>query len=348
MGFPSRIKTISLLLFFLLAAMPAYAQSVSEYSTMNGIRYRGYINCGTDLTTNAFAETLDNGASWTGFDADICKALSLAVFGFPDRFRMVSVTAENRYDALRRGQIDILLGGAPYLPSSDSLDKIIFAAPLFMHEQGFVGHFKENAKSMTDYKKSRVCVRKNTTVLDNLIFYNKLYRLGFRIFPVETFSQAREYLFLKHCDLYADYQEMLRSKELKNFPANIDLVALPETIAIETAGAAVKDDDAKWFKIVRWVIRSLVLAETKNVTRENAGLLENTQDPQIQNLLGINPNLGARLGLAPRWGINIIKDVGNYGEIFERNLGKDSQFNFSRGVNMPISEGGFLWTPSFN
>ena len=352
---------IKALLFFLLISESAYSQNVmgypmattvvenvSEYPTVRAIKHRGYINCGVDISSSAFIASQDSGKTWSGFDADICQALSIGFLGIANRFKVIPVTPENRFEYLRDGKIDVLLGGVQYLPSTDTLDKIIFVAPLLIHEQGFVAHFKENAKSMEDYKRSRVCVRKNTSVLDNLIFYNRLYQLGFRIFPVDSFSQAREFLFLKHCDLYADYYAVLKSKEIRTFPTTIDLVMLPETIAHESIGIAIKDNDPQWFKVVRWIVNALIFAEVKKVTKENIAIMEKSQDPQIQNLLGVNQNFGNRLGLAPKWGFNIIKEIGNYGEIFERNLGQESDFGFSRSINSPVPSGGFLWTPSFN
>ncbi|MBI2261660.1 MAG: amino acid ABC transporter substrate-binding protein [Caulobacterales bacterium] len=300
--------------------------------TLQAIKRRGRLNCGVHEGLVGFAYT-DNRGEWRGFDADFCRALAAAVLGSPNAVRFVPLTSSQRFDALRSGRIDVLWRATSWTMSREISEGVRFAGINYYDGQGFLVRRALDLASAAELNGARVCVQRETTSELNAADFFRARNIEYR--PVVTANEeaARNAYAREDCDAFsADISALAAARTLLPNPEQHAI--LPDVISKEPLGPAVKRGDESWTSIVRWTLNALVLAEELGVTAGNAEqLARESRDPQIRRLLGAEGDLGASMGLSKDWAKNAIEATGNYGEIFNRNIGPDSSLDLARGLN---------------
>jgi general L-amino acid transport system substrate-binding protein len=305
------------------------------------IKTRGKVLCGTDLRGGVRAYQDEDGF-WKGIDVDLCKAFSHAIFGRNDTFEMVHVDNDRVENALSRNRIDIMFGHIPYTPRIDLGKKITSAALLYYDRQVLLVRRIPNANSMEDYRGRRICVVNASEYQANMQEYDNRYRLGlnFLVFPNEV--RAREAFFLNRCDILTGGEVYLKGLMKKQFVDPEQIWLTDETIAMKPVYAFTETSNTTLNGIVRWVINALKMAEQKGITSQNVRIFLSDKDISVRNLLGVDATLWKRFDLKPDWVITAVTDIGNYREIYDRNLGKNSDLELDIKENKLIRDGGLI------
>ncbi len=310
-----------------LAAAPERGSS----QTLAAVKSRGRLNCGVNQGLVGFAYT-DNRGDWRGFDADFCRATAAAVFGRGDAVRFVPLTNQNRLPALESGRIDVLWRNTSWTLSRDA-EGFEYAGINYYDGQGFLVRRTLNLTSAAELQGARVCVQAGSTTQLNAADFFRLRGVDYTPVVVRTEEEARETYAREGCDAFtADVSALAAARSMLGNPAQH--VILPDIVSKEPLGPVVRRGDEGWTEVVRWTLNALILAEELGVTQENAADLARTSnDPRVRRLLGSEGEVGAAMGLSKTWALDAIKAVGNYGEIFERNLGSGTALDLTRGLN---------------
>jgi general L-amino acid transport system substrate-binding protein len=322
------------------AAAPAHAGK-----TLDAIKERGQVICGTNTGLAGFA-VADSQGNWTGLDVDICRAIAAAVLGDGSKVKWVPLNAQARFTALQSGEIDVLSRNTTWTLTRDASLGLNFTNTTYYDGQGFMVPVKGKVKNAKQLKGATVCVQSGTTTEKNLTDYSRANNLGIKPVVFEKVEAATGAYFSGRCQAYttdASGLASVRNKEAKNPDEH---VILPELISKEPLGPSVRRGDDEWFAIVKWVVYGLLEAEEYGVTQANVDQLKaDTKDPVVGRLLGTTEDTGKLLGLGKDWLANAVKATGNYGEIFERNVGPKSPLKLPRGVNNLWSKGGLMYAP---
>lgn len=303
-----------------------------ESATLQAIQRRGRLNCGVHEGLVGFAYT-DNRGQWRGFDADFCRGLAAAIFGDPDAVRFVPLTAENRFQALLDGRIDVLWRNTSWTMERDTGGQLSFAGINYYDGQGFLVRRSLDLASAAELNGARVCVQSGSTSALNAEDYFRSRGIEYEAVVLPTEEAARQAYGREDCDAFsADISALAAARTTLSDPAQH--VLLPEVISKEPLGPVTRRGDEQWTAIVRWTLNALILAEEYGVTRANVDeQAEGARDPRVRRLLGAEGEFGERLGLPATWAADAVGAVGNYGEIFERNLGAQSPLDLARGLN---------------
>ncbi len=322
-----------------VAVLLAFGQPSSAASRLEQIRARGVVTCGVGPGVPGFSE-VDSQGRYSGFDVDICRALSAAIFGQPDRVRYV--IAATIQDFLKSSDIDVVSRRLTWTLTREGLG-VLFGPIVFYDGQGFLVPRKLNVKRAADLAGATVCVLANSEHDDNLTSYLATSRLAVRKMPVLA-REVRAALTSNRCSAYSDDISVLGGMR-SALPSPEDFEILEEQITKEPLAQLVRQDDVQFFNILRWTIFATIEAEELGVTSANVeGMLKST-DPRIRNLLGAAGETGKALGLDAKWTYNVIRALGNYGEIFERNVGSGSRIKLARGLNRLWNAGGLIYAP---
>ncbi len=315
-------------------AAPAQASStaVAKSPTLAAIKRRGRLNCGVHQGLVGFAYT-DNRGQWRGFDVDFCRATAAAVLGDADAVRFVPLSASDRFTALNDGRIDVLWRNSSWTMSRDAGEGFVFAGINYYDGQGFLVRRSLNLNSATELTGARVCVQSGSTSQANAADYFRSRGIEYRPVVFETEEAARDAYGREDCDAFsADISALAAARTVLTNPN--EHVILSDVASKEPLGPVVKAGDERWASTVRWTLNALMLAEELGVTKANAeDQFKTTTDPRVRRLLGAEGEFGPMLGLSDDWAKDAIKAVGNYGEIFERNLGSQSALDLARGLN---------------
>lgn len=314
-----------------------------------GLRYittRGTIRCGSDLSAKNYAYKDEDGF-WHGFDAEMCKVFSQAIFGRPDRFTMVDVSANNIPKALATNKVDIMFSAAPFEASTEITNKAMPVDTMYYDQQMFLARKIDGATSMQDYKGMKVCVIPNTDDYNNLQIYSERYKLDLVPLHFQSRRRATEAFLLNRCQLLTGNAIYLNSVLKHNFEDKDNVVLLPESIALKPAYALVAKDNNTLRIAAKWIFNALKLSEEYGIDSKNIKVFIGSKDLSQQNLLGDNPVLWNKFNLSPNWVRNTIADQGNYGEIYERSIGADSPLGMERKENNLFKNGGLLMTQPF-
>lgn len=308
------------------------ASPAAQGATLRAILARGRLNCGVHTGLLGFAYT-DNSGAWRGFDIDFCKALAAAVLGDPRRVRFTPLSATERFTALQSGEVDVLWRNTSWTFTRDTENRLNFAGVNYFDGQGFLVRRSLGLTSAAELNGARICVQTGTTTELNLSDYFRARGLRYKSVVVDSNDQSRAAYLREACDaLTADISELAGARAVMDNPAQH--VILPEVISKEALGPVVRHGDDQWGDIVRWTLNGLILAEEHGVTQANVDTLrEKARDPEVRRLLGLDPGYGRMIGLRDDWAYRAIKAGGNYGEIFERNLGRSSPLRLERGLN---------------
>jgi len=318
------------------------ASAASAQTTLDTVRQRGELVCGVHPGLAGFAIADDQG-NWTGFDIGYCRAIAAAIFGDPTRVSFVPLSARDRFDALRDGKIDVLLRNSTATMSRDTMLELDFPVVNYYDGQGFLVRKSLGVSSARELNGATICVEGGTTTELNLADFFRAN--GIRYQPVVFHSSAEtvDAYFNGRCDAYTTDASGLYAQRMRA-TAPDEHVVLPEVVSKEPLGPAVRHGDNHWGDLVRWVHFAMLNAEEQGVTSQNVDdRRANDQNPIVRRLLGVEGGFGAMLDLDDDWAYNVIKEVGNYGELFSRNIGEGSQLNIQRGLNALWTRGGLQY-----
>ena len=323
-----------------LASAPAFAGK-----TIDAIKARGQLVCGVNTGLAGFSQA-DSAGNWSGLDVDVCKAIAASLLGDANKVKWVPLVAQQRFAALQSGEVDILSRNTTWTLTRDASLGLNFTGVTYYDGQGFMVPVKNKIKSAKQLKGATVCVQSGTTTEKNLTDYSKANNLGIKPVVFEKLEATNAAYFSGRCQAYttdASGLASIRNKEAKN-PA--EHVILPELISKEPLGPAVRRGDDEFFAIAKWVVFGLIEAEEYGVTQANVdAMAKDSNDPVVGRLLGTTEDTGKLLGLDKDWLVRAIKATGNYGEIFERNVGPKSPLALPRSSNNLWSKGGFMYAP---
>ncbi|MFC5499569.1 amino acid ABC transporter substrate-binding protein [Caenimonas terrae] len=323
-----------------LASAPAFAGK-----TLDAIKARGQLVCGVNTGLAGFSQA-DSAGNWTGLDVDVCKAIAASILGDASKVKWVPLVAQQRFAALQSGEVDILSRNTTWTLTRDASLGLNFTGVTYYDGQGFMVPVKNKVKSAKQLKGATVCVQSGTTTEKNLTDYSKANGLNIKPVVFEKLEATNAAYFSGRCQAYttdASGLASIRNKEAKN-PA--EHVILPELISKEPLGPAVRRGDDEFFAIAKWVVFGLIEAEEYGVTQSNVdAMARDSKDPVVGRLLGTTEDTGKLLGLDKDWLARALKATGNYGEIFERNVGPKSPLALPRGVNNLWSKGGLMYAP---
>ncbi|MBK7540564.1 MAG: amino acid ABC transporter substrate-binding protein [Candidatus Competibacteraceae bacterium] len=331
--------------FALLATVASLTGASTAYAgaTLEAIKKNGSIKCGVSDGLPGFSFADEKG-NYNGIDVDVCRAISAAVFGDPTKLKFTPLTAKERLTALQSGEIDVLSRNTTWTSSRDSAQGMNFAGVTYYDGQGFLVNKKLGVNSAKNLDGATVCVQAGTTTELNLSDYFRANKMKFTPITYDKSDESAKSLEAGRCDVLTSDQSQLYAQRIKLAKPD-DYVVLPEVISKEPLGPVVRHGDDDWFDIVKWTLYVMVNAEELGVNSKNVEEMKKSTNPDVKRLLGVEGDKGKDFGLANDWMANVIKQVGNYGEIFERNVGKGSPLKIERGLNALWNQGGLQYAP---
>ncbi len=327
-----------------LTLFPASAQS--QNSTVDTIKKRGQLVCGVSQGS-AGLSLADNQGRWSGLDVDFCKALAAAVLNAPDKVRYVPLSSQQRFPALQSGEIDVLNRNTTVTSGRDAGMNVTAPAIVFYDGQGFMVPRKLGVKSAKDLDGAQVCVQPGTNNEQNLVDWFATHKIQYRAVVIENLVELEKAFYAGRCDVYLSDASTLAASRSSRAGNADDFVILPERVNKSPLSPWVRDSDTQWVDIVKWTVHAVVTAEELGITSKNIDSFSASKDPQVRRLLGLDAGIGKSFGLGDKWAYNVIKAVGNYGEIWDRNVGLKTPLKLERGQNALWNKGGLLYAPPF-
>jgi general L-amino acid transport system substrate-binding protein len=328
-------------------AAAAMVAGVAGAGTLDDVKAKGFLQCGVSTGLVGFAAADANG-NWGGFDVAVCRAVAAAVLGDAQAVKFTPTTGKTRFTALASGEVDMLARNTTWTFSRDVDLKFTFVGVNYYDGQGFMAPKALGVTSAKDLDGATVCIQTGTTTELNLADYFRSNNISYEPVPVETNAEAQQQYLSGACDvLTTDASGLAATRATFEKPG--DHVVLPEIISKEPLGPLVRHGDDQWADTVRWTLNALIAAEEMGITSANVTEMgaKAGNNPEINRLLGTEGNLGEMLGLSADWAKNAIAAVGNYGEIFEKNIGENTAIGLSRGLNAQWTNGGLIYTPPF-
>jgi general L-amino acid transport system substrate-binding protein len=345
-----RCLMVLLAVFLALGLLPFSLGSgisvLASESILDAVRDRGYVKCA--IGNRPVGDTRIGESGYEGFFPEFCRVIALALFGDRNAVQMSPTLIRYGLQSISEGEVDVYISNVTWTFSRDMALGLTPAAVLYYDGQGFMSHKGQVTGALTELEDATVCVSRSTTTIGNLEDYIKVNNLSWKVQPFESSQGRNDAFFSRRCDLLTTDRlalATLRSTALED-PDNY--VLHDEVISKEPLVAYVSAKDMTWGNVVRWAIFATILAEEHGITRDNYQERMTSPDPAIRRLLGVEEMPGsAAVGLAPDWARKVIAGAGNYGEIFERYLGKDSQMKIGRGLNKLWKDGGLIYSPPF-
>lgn len=319
---------------------------VAAAGTLDDVKERGKLNCGVATGLVGFAAPDANG-EWKGFDVAVCRAVAAAVLGDGNAVEFVPTTGKTRFTALASGEIDMLARNTTWTFSRDVDLKFDFVGVNYYDGQGFMVPKELGVSSAKDLDGATVCIQTGTTTELNLADFFRANNISYEPVPIETNAEAQQQYLAGACDVYTTDASGLAATRA-TFEDPSAHILLPEIISKEPLGPLVRHGDNEWGDVVRWTLNALITAEELGVTSTNmAEMTAGTNNPEINRLLGTEGTLGEMLGLDADWAVKALGVAGNYGEIFEKNIGEATPIGLARGLNAQWTDGGLLYSPPF-
>jgi len=325
-------------------AVGAFAVSANA-GTLEDVKDRGVLRCVVSTGIAGFAYPDENGV-WRGFDVEFCRATAAAVLGDATKIKAVTSTGKTRFTLLNAREGDVLWRNTTITFSRDVGVKLRFHGVNYYDGQGFMVNKNLGVSSAKELDGASVCIQTGTTTELNLADYFHANGMEYEAVTIETNDEARQNYLSGRCDVYTTDASGLAATR-STFPDPGNHIVLPEIISKEPLGPATRHGDDQWSDIITWVLNATVTAEEKGITSANVDSMKNSKDPEVLRLLGVEGNQGAELGLSKDWAYQIIKQIGNYGEIFERNIGVNTPIGLERGLNALWTNGGLQYSPPF-
>lgn len=319
------------------------ASSLSHADTVESVKEKGFVQCGVSTGLPGFSAP-DQKGNWSGLDVDVCRAVAAAVLGDDSKVKYTPLNAKERFTALQSGEVDILSRNTTWTVTRDASLGLNFTGVNYYDGQGFLVSKEIGVKSALELDGAAVCIQAGTTSELNLADYFRTNNIEYKAVVFDTSDQTVKGFEAGRCDVLTSDQSQLYALRIKLAKPE-DAIVLPEVISKEPLGPVVRQGDDAWFNIVKWSLFAMVEAEEMGVTSENAEAKKKEGNPGVNRLLGVDSNMGEMLGLDADWAYNIVTQVGNYGEIFERNVGASSPLKIERGLNALWTEGGLQYAP---
>ncbi len=325
-------------------AAAALSAGVASAATLDDVKARGELLCGSNTGLTGFGAPDANG-NWVGFDVSLCRAVAAAVLGDPAKVKFVPTTGETRFTALASGEVDLLVRNSTWTFSRDTDLKLDFVAVNYYDGQGFMVKKDLGVSSAKELDGATVCIQTGTTTELNLADFFKFNNISYTPVTVQDDSEAQRQYLAGACDAYTtDASGLAASRATMADPENH--IILPEIISKEPLGPAVRHGDNQWGDVVRWTFYALLIAEEKGITKANIEeVAASSTDPEVRRLLGLEGDAGVMMGLDNNWAKNAIAANGNYGEIFEANIGTATPIGLARGLNALWTQGGLQYAP---
>ncbi|MFZ1641699.1 MAG: amino acid ABC transporter substrate-binding protein [Candidatus Contendobacter sp.] len=312
-------------------------------ATLDAIKKNGFIRCGVSDGLPGFSYADEKG-NYNGIDVDVCRAIAAAVFGDATKVKFTPLTAKERLTALQSGEIDVLSRNTTWTSSRDSAQGMNFAGVTYYDGQGFLVNKKLGIKNAKALDGATVCVQAGTTTELNLSDFFRANKMKFTPITYDKSDESAKSLEAGRCDVLTSDQSQLYAQRIKLAKPD-EYVVLPEVISKEPLGPVVRHGDDDWFDIVKWTLFVMVDAEELGVNSKNVEEMKKSTNPDVKRLLGVEGDKGKDFGLANDWMAVVVKQVGNYGEIFDRNVGKGSSLKIERGLNALWNQGGLQYAP---
>lgn len=329
----------------LLATVITLAVCSTYAGTLDEVKRKGYLQCGVSTGLPGFSAPDDKGLM-QGLDAELCRAVAAAVFGDASKVRFSKLTGKERFIALASGEIDLLSRNSTWSMHRDTALGLNFAGVNYYDGQGFLVKKNLGVSSVRDLDGASICIQAGTTSELNLNDYFRAHGMKYKAITYDTMDQTRTAFEADRCDVLTSDRSQLATHRI-GLKKPSSAVVLPEIISKEPLGPVVREGDDQWFNIVKWTLNAQINAEEMGITSANVDKHANDKNtsPGVKRLLGKEGNFGAKIGLKNDWAYKIIKQVGNYGEVFKRTVGSDSELNLARGTNDLWSRGGILYAP---
>jgi general L-amino acid transport system substrate-binding protein len=327
------------------SAAYALATVAASAATLDDVKAKGFVQCGSNTGLAGFGSPNDAG-DWSGFDVDLCRAVAAAIFDDPKAVKFSPLSAKERFTALQSGEVDLLVRNSTWTISRDTSLGLDFVSVNYYDGQGFMVRKDLGVSSALQLSGASVCVQTGTTTELNLADYFKANNLQYNPVVFEKQEEVDAAYDSGRCDVYTTDQSGLYSVRLTLKEPDNHIV-LPEIISKEPLGPVVRHGDNQWADIVRWVQYAMVTAEEFGITQANVEEMKTSENPEVKRILGMEADtkIGTDLGLTNDWVVRVVKHVGNYGEVFERNIGGGSPLKISRGLNALWNKGGLQYAP---
>jgi general L-amino acid transport system substrate-binding protein len=328
---------------FILAGTVLAATVPAGAGTLDDVRARGTLTCGVSTGLLGFSEQKPDG-SWAGFDVDFCRAVAAVIFGDPGKVRYVPLSATVRFEALKAGQVDLLSRNSTWTLDREAGLGLLFAGVNFYDGQGFMVRRENKAITALELTKASVCVQAGTTAALGVgeFFTTNSITAEIKTFPdgpstLKGFeSGACDVMTADNSGLFAERLRLARASEA---------TILPDIISKEPLGPVVRNDDVRWYTLIRWINFALINAEELGINTANIADAKRSTKPDVRRFMGVEGDLGSKMGVTADWAARAVAAVGNYGEVYERNVGTRSRLGIPRGLNQLWSEGGILYAP---
>ncbi|QDX32079.1 amino acid ABC transporter substrate-binding protein [Dickeya poaceiphila] len=327
------------------ASLFAFINQAHAGATLDAIQKKGFVQCGISDGLPGFSYADANG-KYSGIDVDICRGVAAAIFGDANKVKFTPLTAKERFTALQSGEVDLLSRNTTWTSSRDGSMGLLFTGVTYYDGIGFLAHNKAGLKSAKELDGATVCIQAGTDTELNVADYFKTHNMKYTPVTFDRSDESAKALDSGRCDTLASDQSQLYALRIKlGKPA--DFVVLPEVISKEPLGPVVRRGDEDWFAIVRWTLFAMLNAEEMGITSQNVDqMTAKPTTPDMAHLLGKEGNFGKDLKLPADWAYKIVKQVGNYGEVFERNVGQGSELKIKRGLNELWNKGGIQYAPA--
>jgi general L-amino acid transport system substrate-binding protein len=324
-----------------LGAAVSLAAASASAATLDDVKAKGFVQCGVSQGLIGFSQP-DDQNRWTGLDVDFCRAVAAAIFNDPEAVRFTPLTAKERFTALQSGEVDVLSRNTTWTMGRDTALGLKFAGVTYYDGQGFMVKKSLGVASAKELDGASVCTQTGTTTELNLADYFRANGMNYEVVAMEQNAEVLAAYEAGRCDVFTTDSSGLYADRLR-FANPDEHIILPEIISKEPLGPVVRQGDDQWFNVVKWTYYALLNAEELGITQANVEEQKSSTNPEVMRLVGAEGSFGEAIGLSNDWAVNIVKAVGNYGEIFNRNVGPDTPLKIERGVNNLWTNGGIQY-----
>ena len=323
------------------AAIIDASSAAQAGATFDNVKKKGFVQCGVSTGVIGFSAA-DSKGVWKGLDVDMCRAVAATMFGDSTKFKVTPLTSQQRFTGLQSGEIDVLTRNTTQTLTRDTTLGMLGAGVNYYDSQGVIVRKDLGVKSAKELNGATVCVQPGTTTELNLADFFRANNITFKPVVIEKLDEVVGAFVSGRCDAYTtDKSGIAGSRSAMQNPDQY--IILPEDFSKEPLGPMVRQGDEQWFNVIRWALFAMIEAEEYGITSKNVDEMLKSTNPNVQRILGVTPGMGKNLGVDDKWAYNIVKQVGNYGESFERNVGADSPLKLPRGLNQQWNKGGIMY-----
>lgn len=323
------------------AALFAACSAAHAGTTYDNVKKKGFVQCGVSTGIPGFSIANSKG-EWVGLDVDMCRAIAATMFGDATKFKVTPLNTQSRFTALQSGEVDVLTRNTTLTLSRDTSLGLIAAGINYFDSQGVMVSKELNLKSAKDLNGATICVQPGTTTELNLADWFRSNKIEFKPVVINNPDEAVAAFTSGRCDGFTSDKSQLAAIRT-TLPTPDKYTILPEDFSKEPFGPIVRQGDDAWLGVARWSLNAMLEAEEYGITSKNIGEMEKSSNPNIQRILGVTPGMGKNLGVSDKWAATIIKEVGNYGESFDRNVGANSSMKLERGLSAQWKQGGLMY-----